>query len=246
MVVIIMTMKNGVFADVTLVALVRTDVLEELSASIIKVTRIGELGTTLAVTINLMMEVLSYSEKSALKRATRHNVLEDAILHNHRCENPKSYTIMTIIIAVLVLIITDMGDRRIKMIFQPCFQVNTVPITAVISVDAEGSIRYLCIENDARLFITACWPFTWWCRSQPLPDEERLLANRTRRHQSFMRTAPLSEDDELLEDHQVYPVSIKPIIVLSLFKSVRLILLKCGINSLKHSNLMKYLTHAPT
>jgi hypothetical protein len=34
------------------VALVRTDVAEELSASIIGVTRIGELGTTLAVTSN--------------------------------------------------------------------------------------------------------------------------------------------------------------------------------------------------
>jgi hypothetical protein len=34
------------------VALVRTDVSEELSASIIKVTRIGELGTTLVVTSN--------------------------------------------------------------------------------------------------------------------------------------------------------------------------------------------------
>jgi hypothetical protein len=34
------------------VDLVRTDVSEELSASIIKVTRIGELGTTLAVTSN--------------------------------------------------------------------------------------------------------------------------------------------------------------------------------------------------
>jgi hypothetical protein len=34
------------------VALVRTDVSEELIASIIKVTRIGELGTTLAVTSN--------------------------------------------------------------------------------------------------------------------------------------------------------------------------------------------------
>jgi hypothetical protein len=33
-----------------LVAVIRTDVSEELSASIIRVTRIGELGTTLAVT----------------------------------------------------------------------------------------------------------------------------------------------------------------------------------------------------
>jgi hypothetical protein len=34
------------------VALVSTDVSDELSASIIRVTRIGELGTTLAVTSN--------------------------------------------------------------------------------------------------------------------------------------------------------------------------------------------------
>jgi hypothetical protein len=34
------------------VALVRTDVSEEFSASFIRVTRIGELGTTLAVTSN--------------------------------------------------------------------------------------------------------------------------------------------------------------------------------------------------
>jgi hypothetical protein len=34
------------------VALVRTDVLEERSVSIIRVTRIGELGTALAVTRN--------------------------------------------------------------------------------------------------------------------------------------------------------------------------------------------------
>jgi hypothetical protein len=34
------------------VAVVRTDVSEELSAFVIRVTRIGELGTTLAVTSN--------------------------------------------------------------------------------------------------------------------------------------------------------------------------------------------------
>jgi hypothetical protein len=37
------------------VALVRTDVSEELSVSIIRVTRIGELGTMLAVTSNRRM-----------------------------------------------------------------------------------------------------------------------------------------------------------------------------------------------
>jgi hypothetical protein len=37
------------------VALVRTDVSEELSASIIRVTRMGVLGTTLAVTSNFFL-----------------------------------------------------------------------------------------------------------------------------------------------------------------------------------------------
>jgi hypothetical protein len=46
------TMKNAVFGMLRRVALVRTDVLEERSASIIRVTRIGELRTALAVTNN--------------------------------------------------------------------------------------------------------------------------------------------------------------------------------------------------
>jgi hypothetical protein len=40
----VVTKKNGVFWDVTCVAVVKTDVSEELSSSIIRVTRIGELG----------------------------------------------------------------------------------------------------------------------------------------------------------------------------------------------------------
>jgi hypothetical protein len=49
-------MKNGVFWDVTPCGSVRTDVSEELSASFIRVTEIGELGTTLAVTSNRRMQ----------------------------------------------------------------------------------------------------------------------------------------------------------------------------------------------
>jgi hypothetical protein len=49
------------------VALVRTDVSEELSASFIRVTKIGELGAMLAVTSNRRTTLPSFYRLSAVR-----------------------------------------------------------------------------------------------------------------------------------------------------------------------------------
>jgi hypothetical protein len=75
-------MKNGVSGMLCRVPLVRTDVSDELSASIIRVTRIGELGKTLAVTSNrrtLRQPHDVTSQKTPFKRFHRFMKLQGSL-----------------------------------------------------------------------------------------------------------------------------------------------------------------------
>jgi hypothetical protein len=89
------------------VALVRVDVSEEHTASIIRVTKICELRSVIwllfidnvlsssSILVTLIMEAIRSSETPVLTRVTKRNIPEDGILHSRRRENLKSYIALT-------------------------------------------------------------------------------------------------------------------------------------------------------
>jgi hypothetical protein len=86
------------------VDLVRTDVSEEIIASITRVTRIGELRSPLVITSNrsklrrntiVIMEAIRSSETSVLTKSTWGHIPEVGFFPSPHRENLKSYMALT-------------------------------------------------------------------------------------------------------------------------------------------------------
>jgi hypothetical protein len=131
-----------------LVALVRTDVLEDLSSSFIMVARIGELGTTLTVTSN--------------RRTQRRNTkcYFFAVPPKHRfLQGPHGVTSQKMAFFIVTAVKTWNLTNSVVIdiigstISTPCFLVISIPISSILQYSSSGS-----------------WVFWNWCsKTYPPP-----------------------------------------------------------------------------
>jgi hypothetical protein len=78
-------LKNGVFLDVIFLR------------SVCRLLVTASVVPSSPILVTLIKEALSPSVTSVLTRATRRNISENTILHNHRRENLKSYILIFIL-----------------------------------------------------------------------------------------------------------------------------------------------------
>jgi hypothetical protein len=82
------------------VAPVKTEVSEQLGPSIIRVRSVrvllvsANIVPSSPILVTLMMEALSSFQTSVLTRTTQRNIPEDSILHSHRREILKSFSLV--------------------------------------------------------------------------------------------------------------------------------------------------------
>jgi hypothetical protein len=127
-------------------ALVRADVSGELSASFIRVTRIGKLVTASVVTSSPILVTLMM--------ATRRNIPEDAILHSHRRENLKSGTKG---VDIVIQPSSDHGTARTTD--EPSMQWIRRSVKRATSVVDHASPYGAEVKNKWRLYFTSPYVF---------------------------------------------------------------------------------------